>query len=95
MYTGALMSTHLVRKQIYIYKRQQVLLKQLAKDRGLSESEIIRQSLDRDVDKAVTRSLQGSRDSWDETVAFMRSLADRWAQRIELEDKSQSSRRHS
>ena len=31
------MANRLVRKQTYIYKRQQVLLKQLARDRGLSD----------------------------------------------------------
>ena len=42
--------THMLRKQIYIPKRQQVILKRLAKARGLSEAEIIRQAIEREVD---------------------------------------------
>jgi len=37
------MTTQMVCKQIYIEKRQELLLKQLSKARGLSEAEIIRQ----------------------------------------------------
>jgi len=88
------MADRLVRKQTYINKRQQVLLKQLAKDCGLSESEIIRQAIDRYVDKAMPVRSPDSQDSWDETVAFMRSQADRWAQRTELKDTILPSRRH-
>ena len=87
------MANRLVRKQTYIYKRQQVLLKQLAKDRGLSYSEIIRQAIDRYVDKAMPVRSQDSQDSWDKAVAFMRSQAYRWAQRTELKDRIPSSRR--
>lgn len=39
------MTTQLVRKQIYIHRRQQALLKQPARARGLSEAEIIRQAI--------------------------------------------------
>jgi hypothetical protein len=72
------MSTDFVRKQIYIYPRQQVLLYLLAKERGLSVSEIIRQAIDRYADKSMPGPAPGSRDSWDEAVAFMRSMGDRW-----------------
>ena len=40
--------TQMVRKQIYIQKRQNLLLKRLAKARGVSEAEIIRQALERE-----------------------------------------------
>lgn len=43
------MTTQMVRKQIYIRKRQDALLKRLAQARGLSEAEIIRQAIDREV----------------------------------------------
>lgn len=36
-----------VRKQIYIDVEQEAALKQLAKDKGISEAEIIRQAIDR------------------------------------------------
>ena len=42
------MTEHMVRKQIYILKRHEALLKRLAKQRGLSEAEIIRQALERE-----------------------------------------------
>jgi hypothetical protein len=38
----------MVRKQIYIYRRQEVLLKKLAKARQLSEAYIIREAIDRE-----------------------------------------------
>jgi hypothetical protein len=39
----------MVRKQIYIRKRQEALLRRLAQARGLSEAEIIRQAIDREI----------------------------------------------
>ena len=42
------MTTQMVRKQIYIRKRQDAMLKRLAQARGLSEAEIIRQALERE-----------------------------------------------
>ena len=43
------MTTQMVRKQIYIQKRQDALLKRLLHARGLSEAEIIRQAIEREV----------------------------------------------
>jgi hypothetical protein len=45
---GIPMTTDMVRKQIYIHRRQQDLLQQLARQRGMSESEIIRRAIDRE-----------------------------------------------
>ena len=42
------MTTDMVRKQIYIRRRQQNLLRQLARQRGMSEAEIIRRAIDRE-----------------------------------------------
>jgi len=42
------MTTQMVRKQIYIQKRQDLLLKRLAQMRGVSEAEIIRQAIERE-----------------------------------------------
>ena len=47
------MATQMVRKQIYIQKRQDILIKQLARAHGISEAEVIRQ--------AIERELSGSR----------------------------------
>lgn len=38
--------TQMIRKQIYIAKKQQALLSRLAKARGVSEAEIIRQAIE-------------------------------------------------
>jgi hypothetical protein len=43
------MATQMVRKQFYIQKRQVALLKRLARARGLSEAEIIRQAIEREL----------------------------------------------
>jgi hypothetical protein len=40
--------TQMLRKQIYIQKRQQALLRRLAQARGVSEAELIRQAIDRE-----------------------------------------------
>ena len=42
------MTTDRVRKQIYIHRRQQALLRQLARQHGISEEEIIRRAIDRE-----------------------------------------------
>ena len=39
--------THMIRKQIYLAKRQEQILKRLARARGVSEAEIIREAIDR------------------------------------------------
>ena len=44
--------THMVRKQIQISQRQQALLKRLAALRGVSEAEVVRQAIDREVGDA-------------------------------------------
>lgn len=38
----------MVRKQIYIHKRQQALLRRLAQARGVSEAEVVRQAIERE-----------------------------------------------
>jgi hypothetical protein len=77
------MATQLRRKQIYILKRQQIMLKHLAKQRGLSEAEIIRQAIDREAANVLSMPSYGDKDSWDQEIAFMRSLADRRDQFLE------------
>ena len=38
----------MVRKQFYIHKRQQLLLRRLSQARGVSEAEIVRQAIERE-----------------------------------------------
>ena len=54
------MATHLVRKQFYIQKRQDVLLKRLSKGRGISEAEIIRQAIEREFRGEPQQQIVGS-----------------------------------
>jgi len=70
------MSEHMVRKQIYIPRRQNLLLQRLAKERGVSEAEVIRQALDREAVSGVPVS-RDSKRAMDEIAAFARSLRDR------------------
>jgi hypothetical protein len=70
------MSETMVRKQIYIPKRQDALLKRLAKQRGVSEAEIIRQALEREVD-TNDEATQQREKALESMVAFARSLRER------------------
>ncbi|PKO03681.1 MAG: hypothetical protein CVU43_01430 [Chloroflexi bacterium HGW-Chloroflexi-5] len=42
------MTTDMIRKQFYINQEHQIILQKLAKQRGLSESEIVRQAIERE-----------------------------------------------
>ena len=62
--------THMLRKQIYIPKRQQVILKRLAKARGISEAEIIRQAIEREVAVNAARPVAGDRSALEDFIRF-------------------------
>jgi hypothetical protein len=65
------MSTQMVRKQFYIQKRQDVLLKRLSKARGLSEAEIIRQAIEREAAGSTIQPPATDRSAWQELIAFL------------------------
>ena len=65
------MGEMMVRKQIYLLKRQNLLIKRLAKQRGISEAEVIRQALERD-EKAVTYPVRESAAGWNEILRFVK-----------------------
>lgn len=65
------MTTQMVRKQIYIRKRQNNQLKHLAKVRGLSEAEIIRQAIEREVSGETAKSVPEGDTAWQELIAFV------------------------
>ena len=70
--------TDMVRKQVYIHKRQQALLKRLSSLRGMSESEIIRNAIDREVEnRNNTHPLGNSHNALQESIAFALSLRER------------------
>lgn len=64
----------MIRKQVYIQKRQQLLLHRLARARGLTEAEIIRQAIDQQVSGGRVRAVPPDPEAWEKALAFMRSL---------------------
>jgi hypothetical protein len=64
----------MIRKQVYIEPRQDRMLKRRARQRGVTEAEIIREALDR-VDAGAVGERSGNADSARLAIAFMRSLA--------------------
>lgn len=50
--------SEMVRKQIYIHERHQLLLERLAQARGVSQAEVIRQAIEREVAGKLPQSLQ-------------------------------------
>jgi hypothetical protein len=72
------MGDMMVRKQIYLPRKQNQLLKRLAKQRGVSEAEIIRQALERDV-KAATYTVRENSAGWDEILRFVKERQAKYA----------------
>ena len=70
------MSEHMVRKQIYLPQRQNLTLKRLAKQRGISEAEVIRQALDREAEFSAP-FVHDSRKALENIFAYVESLRDR------------------
>ena len=70
--------TQMIRKQIYIQKRQELLLKRMAKARGVSEAEIIREAIDQQIGGNVTRAQHPDPEAFQKAYQHMlarRSLA--------------------
>ena len=70
------MSQQMVRKQIYLLKRQNQLLKRLAKQRGVSEAEVIRQALEREAELSTT-VYRDKKQALDSILAYIESLRNR------------------
>ncbi len=64
----------MVRKQIYISRQQDARLKRLAKRRGVSEAEIIRQALDQRLSGGKTHLFQPNPQAWEDALEFMMQL---------------------
>lgn len=63
--------TQMVRKQIYIPRRQQLLLKRKAKAVGVSEAELIRQAIDHNLEGGGQRTFRRDSEAWDKAYKFM------------------------
>ena len=64
----------MVRKQIYIYKRQQAMLKRLSEQRGVSEAEIVRQAIDQQAANTSSRVDIAGQEAWEQAHQFMLSM---------------------
>jgi len=58
-----------VRKQIYLEPEQEVVLKRLSQQTGMSEAEIIRQAVDRQT--RLLRFRRRDRQAWERELAFI------------------------
>ncbi len=73
------MSTAMVRKQIYIPRRQNQLIKRLAKSRGVSEAEFIRQAIEREISGSTSSSFLRDNDVWKELMEAVEEQNREWA----------------
>jgi hypothetical protein len=64
----------MIRKQVYIEPRQDADLKRLARTRGVTEAEIIRQAIDRVASSPATVAGQRDAEAWEEARAFIQAL---------------------
>ena len=60
----------MVRKQIYIARRQEQMLKRLARARGVSEAEIIREAIDRQAAGSGSHSAAPDPEALEKVVQF-------------------------
>jgi len=65
------MSEMMVRKQLYLPRRLNQFLKRAARQQGISESEVMRQALERD-EKTLIYPVRKSADGWDEILHFVK-----------------------
>ena len=63
--------TTMIRKQIYIPHRQDILIKRLSQTRGVSEAEIIRQAIEREIKGEMSDSEIDSASAWETIVEFI------------------------
>jgi len=64
------MSETMTRKQLYLPKRLNQFLKRAARQRGISESEVVCQVLERD-ESAAYYPILGSEASWNEILCYV------------------------
>ena len=65
------MSTAMVRKQIYIPRRQDVLIKRLSEIRGVSEAEVIRQAIEREISQELSGVAPEVAAAWEQTLQLV------------------------
>jgi Arc/MetJ-type ribon-helix-helix transcriptional regulator len=65
------MGTTMVRKQIYIPRRQDVLLKRLSETRGVSEAEVIRQAIENEISREMPSDALDTKSALDLIMEFV------------------------
>ncbi len=68
--------TDMVRKQIYIHRRHADWLSRLADARGISEAEVVRQAIEREVTGSSSSAARNNLQAWEAVVAFANSRRD-------------------
>ena len=63
----------MVRKQIYIHRRHADWLSRLAVARGVSEAEVVRQAIEREVIGASSPAARSNLQAWEAVVTFANS----------------------
>jgi hypothetical protein len=70
MYIGGKMGEAMTRKQLYLPKRLNQFLKRAARQRGVSESEVMRQALERD-ESATSYPVREGEAAWNEILRYV------------------------
>ena len=66
--------SQMIRKQIYIEKRQEAILRKLARQRQVSEAELIREAIDRQLGDSSSHPIRPDPAAWDRAHKFMLEL---------------------
>jgi hypothetical protein len=61
--------SEMIRKQFYIHKRHQLLLRRLAQAKGVSEAEIVRQAIEHEAAGTERQKMTPDRSAWEEIMA--------------------------
>jgi hypothetical protein len=63
--------SEMIRKQIYIHRRQEAVLKRLAHLRGVSEAELIRRAIDHEAEQGQFFAGQNDHSAWNEILQLV------------------------
>lgn len=63
--------TVMIRKQIYIPRRQDILIKRLSETRGISEAEVIRQAIEHEISRELTDPDLNRLSAWEQLMEFV------------------------
>ena len=64
----------MVRKQVYLKKRQAILLKRQARRRGISEAQLIREAIEQQIEQTPARLSLPNSKAWGRAHALMLAL---------------------